>query len=70
MISLTFFKDNVHPLYLKSLGKTFTTNSQLGHMFSNSCKNQDVLSRFSCVQLCATLWTIAHHAPLSMGFLR
>ena len=25
-------------------------------------------SSFSCVQLYVTLWTIAHHAPLSMGF--
>ena len=24
---------------------------------------------FSCVQLWATLWTVAHQAPLSMGFL-
>ena len=29
-----------------------------------------MLSRFSRVQLCATLWTIAHQAPLSMGFSR
>ena len=29
-----------------------------------------VLSRFSCVRLCATLWTTAHQAPLSMGFSR
>ena len=29
-----------------------------------------VLSRFSCVQLFATLWTIAHQAPLSMGLIR
>ena len=28
-----------------------------------------MLSHFShCVQLFATLWTIAHQAPLSMGF--
>ena len=27
-------------------------------------------SRFSHVQLCATLWTAAHQAPLSMGFSR
>ena len=27
-----------------------------------------VLSCFSCVQLCATLWTVACQAPLSMGF--
>ena len=29
-----------------------------------------VLSHFSCVQLFATIWTIAHHAPLSMDFSR
>ena len=29
-----------------------------------------VLSCFSCVRLCAMLWTVAHQAPLSMGFSR
>ena len=29
-----------------------------------------VLSCFSHVQLCATLWTVAQQAPLSMGFSR
>ena len=29
-----------------------------------------VLSHFSCVQLCATVWTAACQAPLSMGFSR
>ena len=29
-----------------------------------------VLSHFSPVWLCETLWTIAHQAPLSMGFSR
>ena len=29
-----------------------------------------VLSHFSCVQLLATPWTVAHQAPLSMGFPR
>ena len=29
-----------------------------------------VLSCFSCVRLCVTLWTVAHQAPLSMGFSR
>ena len=28
------------------------------------------LSHFSRVRLCATLWTVAHRAPLSMGFSR
>ena len=29
-----------------------------------------LLSRFSCVWLCATPWTAAHQAPLSLGFSR
>ena len=29
-----------------------------------------LLSRFSHVRLCATPWTAAHQAPLSMGFSR
>ena len=29
-----------------------------------------VLSRFSRVRLFATLWAVAHQAPLSMGFSR
>ena len=29
-----------------------------------------VLSHFSCVQFCPILWTVAHQAPLSMGFYR
>ena len=29
-----------------------------------------MLSHFSCVQLCVTPWTIAHQAPLFMGFSR
>ena len=29
-----------------------------------------VLSHFSCVRLVATLWTVAHQAPLSMEFSR
>ena len=29
-----------------------------------------VLSCFSCIWLCATLWTVSYQAPLSMGFSR
>ena len=29
-----------------------------------------MLSHFSCVRFFATPWTIAHQAPLSMGFFR
>ena len=34
------------------------------------CVQARVLSHFSHVQLCATLWMVAHQALLSMGFSR
>ena len=34
------------------------------------CPTVLLLSRFSCVRLCATPWTVAHQAALSMGILR
>ena len=34
------------------------------------CMRVCVLSCFSHVQLCATLWTVALQVPLSMGFSR
>ena len=34
------------------------------------CVFVSALSRFGCVQLFATLWTVAHQAPLSMGSFR
>ena len=36
----------------------------------NSVVCAHMLSHFSCVQLCATPWTLAHQAPLAMGFSR
>ena len=35
-----------------------------------NCMHACVLNHFSCVQFFATLWTVAHQAPLSMGFPR
>ena len=37
---------------------------------SDHCQVSCVLSHFSHVQFCATLWTKTHQAPLSMGFSR
>ena len=34
------------------------------------CMHACMLSHCSHVQLCMTLWTVAHQAPLSMGFSR
>ena len=36
----------------------------------NACVRVCMLSHFSHVQLCVALWTVAHQAPLSMGFSR
>ena len=35
-----------------------------------SDKGVCMLSRFICVQLSVTLWTVAHQVPLPMGFSR
>ena len=34
------------------------------------CARACALNHFSCVQLFASLWTVVHQAPLSMGFSR
>ena len=39
----------------------------LGQVSCNLCVKVKLLSR---VQLFATLWTVAYHAPLSVGFSR
>ena len=35
-----------------------------------SLTHASTLSHFSCIRLCVILWTVAHQAPLSMGFSR
>ena len=40
------------------------------HTHTHTHTHTRMLSRFSCVQLCATLWTIACQSPLYMGFSR
>ena len=39
-------------------------------MTRNSMRHACMLSLFSCVRPCATLWTAAHQASLSTGFSR
>ena len=46
------------------------TNTGVGCHFLLQCMHACMLSSFSRVQLCATLWTAALQAPLSMGFSR
>ena len=56
-----------------ALIKAYIPNLMLNYnerTFIYICQNRlwNVLSRFSRVQLFLTPWTVAHHAPLSMGF--
>ena len=50
----------------------FKYTTTLFQLYINICIYMRVckLSRFSCVRLIVTLWTVAHQAPLSMGFSR
>ena len=50
----------------------FKYTTTLFQLYINICIYMRVckLSHFSCVRLFATLWTVAHQAPLSMGFSR
>ena len=43
-------------------------DTQVG--FLEEGKHTFVLSHFSCVRLIATLWTVAHQAPLSLRILQ
>ena len=42
----------------------------LEFLILNFSQHACVLSHFTYVRLFTTLWTVAHHAPLSMGFCR
>ena len=44
----------------------YLENNKNGNIYQNLV----YVSRFSRVQLFATLWTVARQAPLSMGFSR
>ena len=50
--------------------KSKTGWTQNVHNFINVYSAWCVLSCFGCVQLFATLWTVARQASLSMGFTR
>ena len=48
----------------------YLTTILLRYNWHANCIHIRVLSHFSHVQLCATLWTVTYQAPLSMGFSR
>ena len=53
-----------------ALAGGFFTLAPPGKLYNAPCVCMCVQSRFSPVQLFATLWAGAHQAPLSMGFSR
>ena len=61
------FPAYIHSFHFWALPTLWRNSTHLGRQFYLSCY---VLSHFSCVWLCATLWTVARQAPLSMGFSR
>ena len=74
----TPMKFEPHIRYLKYYSKHFCPLSLFSHRRRASAGRRRViftyllllLSRFSRVRLCATPWTAAHQAPLSLGFPR
>ena len=52
------------------LTSSFMRKRKEGEVRARLCVCACVLSRFSCVRLFATLWTVARQAPLSIGFSR
>ena len=70
-VSLNFnpcrFPAHTHSFDFWALPTLWRNSAHLGRQFYLYCY---VLSHFSCVWLCATLWTVARQAPLSMGFSR
>ena len=68
----SFMKQFVHSTCTIRV-RTIRVHTICVHCTYNTCTirvHTYVLSHFSCVWLFATPWTVAHQAPLSMGFSR
>ena len=58
-------------IFLHSVSVLGPRDESIHHFLSSNLPLRAcMLSRFSHVQLFVTLWTVAHQAPLSMGFSR
>ena len=60
-------KLNGFPVCTTKMGGLPLLLSELANA-SPICPSVCMLSRFSCVWFCVTLWSVAHQDPLSMGF--
>ena len=60
--------------YKENVYRTYTKGNEVikAHCYKKSIKHKVKVKvkSLSCVQLFATLWTVAYMAPLSMGFSR
>ena len=63
--TVTLFQLYIHT-HTHTHTHTYTHTHTHTYIYMRACK----LSHFSCVRFFATLWTVAHQAPLSMGFSR
>ena len=68
--SLTRHHRNLHLVIYESLKRSCHPQCRHTLTYLPSSIQLLLLSRFSHVQLCATPWTAAHQAPLSLGFSR
>ena len=55
---------------MKEIEKERIKLRKKGSKMRDTSKAACMLSRFSCVRLCAILWIVAHQASLSMEFSR
>ena len=60
----------IKPENLNILLKHAFSLSLCPHLSPSFCTHTCMPNHFSCVQLCVTLCTVAHQAPLSTGFSR
>ena len=67
----------IQSMGLQRVRHDWATNTFLRKQEEGTCnlnkrqlRSHKMLSHFSCIWLCATLWTVASQAPLPMGFSR
>ena len=65
-VSLDVSRSQSLPLFLPLITPSFLLRAPAGPSYWRAC----ALSHISCIRLCATSWTVACQAPLSVEFSR